>query len=312
VKKVLLDLLVCPTCLPAEHPLHADIVKEMEEDILSGSLICPQCGRIYPIRDGLAFLDPRAEDKARGRSKYETLEVLSSYLWSHYGDIMGEAEALPAYAEWAGLIENHAGFSLDIGSATGRFTFELSRNSDFVIGVDNSVAFAQTARELMLQRHLEVILRQEGSLHRQTTVRLPEDWDSSKVEFLIADAQALPFRGQSFAVLASLNLLDKVARPLQHLREVNRVASHTQAQLLCSDPFSWSREVASQEDWLGGTDAGPFAGQGLDNVMALLQGGRDLLLPPWRISDQGHVWWKIRTHRNHFELIRSCFVKAER
>ncbi|HBZ54972.1 MAG TPA: SAM-dependent methyltransferase, partial [Syntrophobacteraceae bacterium] len=57
---------------------------------------------------------------------------------------------------------------------------------------------------------------------------------------------------------------------------------------------------------------GPYSGRGIDNVMALLQGEDRQLLPAWRIRQQGHVWWKIRTHANHFELIRSCFVTADR
>lgn len=26
----------------------------------------------------------------------------------------------------------------------------------------------------------------------------------------------------------------------------------------------------------------------------------------------GEVWWRIRTHANHFELIRSCYIQAHR
>ena len=34
------------------------------------------------------------------------------------------------------------------------------------------------------------------------------------------------------------------------------------------------------------------------------------LAPAWRVDETGHVWWKIRTHANHYELIRSCFIRA--
>ena len=60
--------------------------------------------------------------------------MVSSYLWSHYGDILGDPEASSAYAEWAGLMNGGAGMALDIGSAVGRFAFEMSRTRDFVVG----------------------------------------------------------------------------------------------------------------------------------------------------------------------------------
>jgi len=33
---------------------------------------------------------------------------------------------------------------------------------------------------------------------------------------------------------------------------------------------------------------------------------------PWQIDGTGSVWWKIRNHKNHFEMIRSWYVKATR
>ncbi len=312
MKNSLLDLLICPACLPEESRLQETVLEERQGDIVAGSLKCPRCRRDFPIEEGVAFLGPDQEKTVPSPSKYEDPSVVSSYLWSHYGDLLGEPEVLAAYSEWAMLLENRRGVALDVGAAVGRFTFELSRRSDLAIGVDRSVSFVRTARELMVRRRKEVALRQEGLLTRQVTIDLPEEWDSHRVEFIVGDAQALPFRSGLFASLASLNVLDKVTRPLRHLQEMNRVARPEGAQLLCSDPFSWSEEVAPEEYWLGGTAKGPFAGYGIDNVSALLQKGREKLGPPWQIAKRGEVWWKIRTHANHFELIRSRYLKAER
>jgi len=311
MKKSLLELLVCPVCLPDEIALKAVIDEQQHEDITEGGLTCPMCGAVYPIREGIAFLDPSPQSSGKAASKYETAPVVSSYLWSHYGDILGDPEASSAYAEWARLM-NGGGTALDIGSAVGRFSFEMSRTHDFTVGIDNSVAFIRAARELMVRGQKAVALRQEGLLTREVTVVLPETCRTDRVEFIIGDALALPFRSKSFSTLASLNLVDKVPSPLRHLQEVNRTAREKGAQFVLSDPFSWSDEVAREEDWLGGTQSGPYAGRGIDNITALLTGKGRMLLPPWQIARQGHVWWKIRTHANHFEQIRSCFVKAER
>ena len=312
MKKSLLELLVCPGCLPEEITLRASISHEQSGDIIEGVLSCSHCGAGYRIQEGLAFLNPPPHREEGSGSKYETAQALSSYLWSHYGDIMGDGEASSAYSEWAGLMDGSFGVVLDIGSAVGRFAFEMTRSSDLVVGIDNSASFIRTARELMAHGRTKVALRQEGHLSREETVVLPEVWETGKVEFIVADALALPFRSHTFSALASLNLIDKVPSPLKHLKEANRVARTNEAQLLFSDPFSWSAEAAKEEDWLGGKDNGPYSGRGLDNIIALLQGKHRQLLPAWRITRQGHVWWKIRTHANHFELIRSCFLKADR
>ena len=312
MKKLLPKMLVCPSCLPEEIELRAGIIHEQIGDIVEGTLNCSRCGGVYPVENGIAFLDPAVHRKERPASKYETASVLSSYLWSHYGDILGDREASSAYSEWAALINGGVGMALDIGSAVGRFAFEMSRNSDFVVGIDNSASFIQSARELMVHGRKQVALRQEGLLSHEETLTLPVAWQTDKVEFIVADALALPFRSRTFTALASLNLIDKVPHPLKHLHEMNRVARDRAAQLLLSDPFSWSTETAREEDWLGGKDNGPCSGRGMDNIIALLQGENRQLLPAWRIVRQGHVWWKIRNHANHFELIRSCFVKADR
>jgi hypothetical protein len=112
--------------------------------------------------------------------------------------------------------------------------------------------------------------------------------------------------------VSSLNVVDKVPKPLTHIAEINRLARTADAQLLFSDPFSWSKEVAPEEQWLGGKQNGFFSGRGKDNIMALLEGRMNGFFPPGRSKDHGHIWWKIRTHSNHFELIRSCYIKASR
>jgi hypothetical protein len=128
----------------------------------------------------------------------------------------------------------------------------------------------------------------------------------------VANALALPFRKKSFNIFSSLNLVDKVPSPINHLWEMNRVTRNQEAQFVLSDPFSWSTETAPMTEWLGGTTEGPFAGKGLTNVATLLSEGKDQLAPAWQVEEPGHVWWKIRTHTNHYELIRSCFIHARR
>ncbi len=311
MRKRILEMLICPVCLPVENALTPHISKEEENDIIEGGLTCIRCGREYPVQNGIAFLDPISpNERQTAVSKYEAETVVSSYLWSHYGDLLEDENASKAYLEWNGRMDPLPGFALDAGCAVGRFTFELGRKCDFAIGVDNSVAFIQTARELMMRREKKFQLLMEGQITQESTVTVPKEWNRLNMEFLVADAQKLPFKSGLFSSLASLNLVDKLPKPLDHLKEMDRVAKPQQAQFLFSDPFSWSEEVTGAENWLGGTREGPHSGDGVKNVRKILGGPKTGL--GWNIEETDHVWWKIRTHQNHYELIRSCFVKARR
>jgi len=313
MKKLLVDFLTCPSCLPVEAGLKCLINEKYGEDILSGSLCCSQCNNNYPIQDGVAILLPvSSEIDSRAPSKYESAMLVSSYLWAHYADILKDMDATAAYEEWSALSMDNSGISLDAGCAVGRFTFEMSNKSAFAVGIDNSHAFIKTARQLMISRQLAFSMPEEGLLKEERLIKLPETWDSSKVEFVVGDVQRLPFRRHSFSSIASLNLVDKIPSPLAHLREMNRVADESNTQFLISDPFSWSSDVAKEEAWLGGTTEGAYAGKGVDNIRSLLTTGGEEFLPKWKIEKQGHIWWKIRNHKKHFELIRSHFIKASR
>ncbi len=312
MKTKLLELLICPSCLPLEVKLDAHLDEQKADDIQKGVLQCSACSAQYPIDEGIAFLTPNYNAHESKHRIYESDRLVSSYLWSHFGEFIGDEDANTAYGGWSELIPDGEGIAMDAGCAVGRFTFEMGASCGFAVGVDLSTAFIRSARKLMKDRHLDMLLPMEGMLIKKETVYLPEKWSSDQVEFVVADIQALPFHSEIFGQLSSLNLVDKVPFPQVHLREMNRVARKKDAQFLFSDPFSWSKEVARPEEWLGGTDEGPFAGRGPDNVAALLSGKIGDMNPVWNIEKQGHVWWKIRTHENHFELIRSQYLKAIR
>jgi uncharacterized protein YbaR (Trm112 family) len=310
MKRQLVDSLVCPVCLPAERKLLVESMEALGNEVLRGFLQCTSCGRQFPIEDGIPDFLPPTTVTSQGR--YEQPRVLSSYLWSHYADLFGDEEATAAYGHWSSQLNPGVGMALDVGYAVGRFTFELSRKVDFAVGIDTSREFIRKARELQQTGELEFDLVEEGCLTRRQTIRVPTSRARGSVEFMLADAQALPFLNGAFTCVASLNVVDKIPRPMTHLRELNRVAKGSGAQLLFSDPFSWSKDFAGEEEWLGGLPGGACPGAGLDNVRAILEGRQPGLAPPWTIHDHGSVWWKLRTHRNHFELIRSWYLKAIR
>lgn len=313
MKSFLVELMACPNCLPEENGLSLEPWETQAGEILSGKLLCAVCGRRYAIDGGIAdFLGPSSPKTMGNTLRYESLEALSAYLWSHYGDVAGERSAAAAYRRWSGQIDPGYGPALDAGCAVGRFTFELSLQYDLAVGIDASRNFILTAKKLQQSGRLEFDLPEEGRCVSRRVIALPSAWDPERVEFIIADAQAIPFRRGSFGGVASLNLIDKLPRPMKHLKEVNRVARTNPVQFLFSDPFSWSTGFTAEEEWLGGQSGGRFRGAGFDNVRAIFEGKTREVEPPWTILNQGSIWWRIRNHRNHFELIRSWYFKARR
>ncbi len=313
MKRILLPLLICPACLPGEQPLDISSSKEQNGDIITGELSCRKCRKRFPIRDGIAVLTPIPESgTSGGQWKYEEAGTVDRYLWSHYADLMKAPDAGDAYSVWANILAPHSKISFDAGCAVGRLTFEMSLRSDLAIGCDLSPSFIRTARRLANERCISFSMPLEGNLRESFRFDLPAAWRTDNIEFIIADALALPFAGETFQQVASLNLIDRVRYPLAHLFDINRIAKSKNASFLFSDPFSWSTANTPEELWLGGMQSGPNSGRGIDNVRTLLEGRQNIITPPWRIRQQGSVNWRMRSHRNHFEMIRSELLAAER
>lgn len=312
MKDFLLPHLICPACLPKEYPLAVAAAKSDRGDISDGSLSCPKCRKKFPIRDGIALVvtEPDAIQSG-GQLRYEEKGVLNTYLWSQFADIGGDAEASDAYRSWSAVIPTGE-FSLDVGCAVGRMTFEATAGGGAAVGCDLSLSFIRAARALAYTRRVTFSLPFEGNLTQDFNIELPEEWKTDCVEFIVADAQRLPFRRETFDRISSLNLLDRVRYPLAHLFEINRAARTSGATLLVSSPYSWSTANTPEDAWLGGTTTGRYSGSGHENLRTLLGGRDDILKPVWYIAAEGSVWWKLRSHRNHFELIRSEYVVAKR
>lgn len=56
MKKSLLDILACPVC--KSNPLELKVDKEDEKEVITGILLCKNCGLSYPIEDGIPNMLP--------------------------------------------------------------------------------------------------------------------------------------------------------------------------------------------------------------------------------------------------------------
>lgn len=313
MKNFLLPHLICPACLPKECQLAHSIKSENDGDIITGNLTCTKCKCCFPIRDGVAYLLQHPDGgPSGGQWRYEESDIMNRYLWSHYADLAGDPENGEANMRWASYLANESVSAVDAGCSVGRVTFEMAARGGWAVGCDLSFNFIKMARRLARDRHVTFSLPLEGNLRETFHIRIPEAWRTDNLEFVVADALKMPFARNTFQQIASLNLLDRVSYPLAHLFEMNRIAKIERSSFLFADPFSWSTTAAPEELWLGGTTTGPYKGRGLENVRSLLEGKGHILTPPWNISCEGAITWKMRSHCNHCELIKSQFLIAER
>ncbi|TWJ33610.1 methyltransferase domain-containing protein [Geobacter argillaceus] len=312
MKRFLLPHLICPVCLPYEYQLDLSVDCETDGDIITGSLTCKKCKRRFPIREGIAQLLPSPDSCPAGAQwRYEEAGMVDQYLWCHYRDLLGDTEEC-SIAALVTCLAGHVSSAFDAGCSVGRVAFEMAARSSWAVGCDLSLNFIRTARRLARDRHLTFTLPLEGNLRETFHIKLPEAWKTDNLEFVMADVLKVPFSKGTFQQMASLNLLDRVSYPLAHLYEMNRVARDQSASFLFASPFSWTTSATSEELWLGGTTAGPYKGRGLENVRSLLEGKGKVLSPPWHISRAGAITWRMRSHCNHYELIRSEFLVAAR
>lgn len=312
MKEFLLPHLICPACLPKENALdikERKMDRHRENDIVSGELHCCKCKRSFPIKDGIAYLQVNQDVRIM---RYEDSGMVDRYLLSHYSDILDSPEYESGPFFWDSLLETNLSSSFDAGCSVGRLVFEMGKKGSWAVGCDLSGSFIKAARNLMNSRRIKFYFPIEGKLREAFEATLPDSWRTDNVEFIVADAQYLPFRRETFQQISSMNLLDRVPYPLAHLYEMNRVASQNNASFLFADPFSWLTSPAPEDRWLGGSATGSYAGRGKDIVRGLLQGKGSILMPAWEIGESGQHRWALRTHQNHLELISSDFMVAMR
>ncbi len=313
MKKWVADKLICPECLGKTVPLILTSRKEKSGDIMEGELSCPLCGSQYPIENGVAVLLPqKTRQVLESEDGYNAPEVLSAYLWTHFGDLLNETHATDAYRIWSNSLPSSGGDALDVGCAVGRLSFELARKHDYVIGLDTSISFIRKAREILDRKCLDFELIVEGFLTESRKFCFDTSWNLEAIDFIVADALALPFRPQAFATVAAINIVDKVPYPLKHLEEVNRVLRREESVFLFSDPFSWDPKVSPPERWLGGRRNGHFRSRGINTIRELFSGAYGVFDPPLTTLAGGDVSWKIRKTENLWEHITSQYLIGQR
>ena len=191
---------------------------------------------------------------------YENPRLLGEYLLFHYGSA---EEILPQSRQdgpqgatdfpvrtVSALTDTSQprGRALDLGCATGRSAFELSRFCAEVVAIDFSSQFITAAETIRTTGALAYSVQEEGIFSRDYTARVPEGTHADRVSFRTGDAMNLPADLGSFDLVHAANLLCRLPDPMQLIARLPSLV-RPGGELLLATPFSWLEEFTPRSRW---------------------------------------------------------------
>jgi SAM-dependent methyltransferase/uncharacterized protein YbaR (Trm112 family) len=327
---------ICPHCrIGALHPTRE--IRAEDGDIIEGLIKCDnrECLHLYPIVDGIPILvaDLRSfvqnqalallgrEDLSEEMvavlaecygpsSPLDTMrQHLSMYGWTHYGDLdPKEPTERPALLTilHTGLDRLYEagvraeGTTVDLGCAVGRGTFELAARSgaegSLVLGVDLNFSMLRVAASALRTGRMKYPIRRVGLVYEERSVEVPLE-GAERVDFWCVDVLGLPFRGETFDLATSLNLIDSVQSPLDHLTSLRDILRPGGGALVAS-PFDWSPNATAVEAWVGGHS--PYderLGRSENVLRSLIGGDHPAAVDGLEIIDEiDGLEWPVRLH----------------
>ena len=308
------SLIICPGCRRLDDALYLQTLTR------SGDVLACECGRRYPIVDGVPIVlaDPtnyvRTESTAllerdlppetaallveRGGDDApyaRLLEHVSVYMDAHWGDRADPPDGFalqPIIDRIADL--PHVADTAELGCSAGRILAELARRSDHVIGVELQFATLRRARHLLAGESLPYNRRMVG---RHYTSAVARGITSPNVQLVASDALDPPLVPAMYDRVVALNLLDSVHAPTTLLAVLDGLCAPG-GEVILSSPFTWQTAVVDDSAHFGDSDPA----SALERWFT--EKAYDLL-------DQGDVPWVLRresrsatTYRTHYLRVR--------
>lgn len=191
---------------------------------------------------------------------YESEKQLSEYLLFHYGTA---EEILPSDRVWpVGMHEaldfakrtptyfsgKRVSRAMDLGCAVGRSTFEMSRTSDEVIGLDFSHTFIAAAEALRMGKAVSYERRDEAAIMTRLQAVAPFETDAHKIRFVQGDAMNLP---NDLGIFDRVHAANLICRLLEPQRLLDRLPSLVKrgGELVLATPCTWLEEFTPSGNW---------------------------------------------------------------
>lgn len=273
--------LYCTACCSFEgairqHRLALEPGRTEGDFILSGWLTCSNCGKKYPIEDGVPCLV---------ESYPENPEATGQYLDAHYSSLNTEywqklADCIPS-----------SGRCLEAGCSVGRFTFECAGRVA-ALGIDTNLAHLKLAARFQRQGYVKYMRKTRALGQEEVTASFTP---TPGALFIMADVLNPPLRMETFDFISALNFIDSVHHPLAALGQLDAMLKPG-GRLLLSSPYVWDENIT--RDWLETENTEPH--RFLTN---LLEGKMAGLIPlNYKLirESEGLTWRLRRQDSSHF------------
>ncbi len=304
---------ICPVCRKGDLDI-SKVVKGSPRELEEGFLECKACRHLFPVIDGIPILvrDLRhmVSEQILG---IVARDDLSETILGALGECCGPSSSFDSTRQHvSGYAFNHweegsvarvlaAGLEhvpepktpiLDVGCSVGRTTYDLARRG-LVVGVDLNFTMLRLAKRIAREGRVTYARRESGLVYEERTVDVRLE-HAERADFWCADALALPFREGTFGLAASLNLIDCLQSPLEHLRSLRDVLAPSGSALVAT-PFDWAPHATPLEQWLGGhSPHGGAKGRPDETLKALL--GTEQLAGVSLVAQERDLAWHVRLH----------------
>ena len=322
-----LTLVVCPGC----RTLTGDRLDVRTLERTGDILVC-ECGRRYPIIDGVPIIMASPGDYLRNEiatvverdlapevaallvepgpdeAPYaRLLDHLSVYLDAHWGDRATPAEGYGGQSlvdRIAARASERVELAVELGCSAGRIVAELAAGADHVVGLDLQFGIVRRARQLLDGERLAFGRRMAGR-HYAPVAITPGDRavPESRRTLICGDALDPPLIPGMFGRVVALNLLDSVSHPRRLLSVIDGLCARG-GEVILSSPYSWQSNVLHDDEPFGGDD--PAA----ELVRILCTGER--LGARYAIEEEADVAWPLRRDARSTVSYRTHFVRARK
>jgi len=205
---------------------------------------------------------------------YETDPEVIRTCEAQYGaDFLGIKNYYKQIAELAIKYASHSKNSvLDLGSRTGRTSWELAKRFDKVTGLDFTARTIRVAVQLQESGSFNYVFPEEGELlsyHQLNMNNMGFDQLVKKVTFMQTDASNMKSIFEGYDLVLINDILDQMYNPRHFLTSVHKRINKG-GRLIVATGFDWSEECTKRENWVGGYREGGEQIWGEDDLAMLL------------------------------------------